>query len=337
MAWPDQRKTVAAMERLELLACIDVVRTATCELADYVVAGRHQLETPETTGLMEETGTASPSGRHFPRTYGMHTPAVVEPPPGADVIEETQFFVRVARRMGVALTLRGQPIPMDGTLTTDAMLEIVHANSKVPLESVRAHEHGYAGEVERGVVLPAADDDGVRLDVGNEMLLGELATMVDSPDEDDRHPFHLVVRRMAEVCNSMGRTLPQLTAKRDHNPAFVHPDDMERMGVLDGDLIELRSDRGAVVAADSTLRRGIVSCAHSWGGIDDEEQPPSGGTNTNRLIANDTIFDPRSGIPVMSNVPITVRPATPAAGRGAWSRSANDSRQRRRRWEDERT
>src|SRR5262249_44596377 len=49
MAWPDQRRTRAAMEKLELLVTLDPEMSATSTLADYVIAPRLTLETPGMT------------------------------------------------------------------------------------------------------------------------------------------------------------------------------------------------------------------------------------------------------------------------------------------------
>jgi anaerobic selenocysteine-containing dehydrogenase len=118
-------------------------------------------------------------------------------------------------------------------------------------------------------------------------------------------------RRIPHVFNS-----PSLATLRDRvpfNPAYMHPDDLESLGLETGDRVEVRSARAAIEAiaqADDTLRRGIVSISHNWGG------PPQGdgdveeiGANSGRLIANDVDFDPFSGQPRMSNVPVNVRPA----------------------------
>jgi len=46
MAWPDQRRTRAAMDKLDLLVAIDNEMSATAELADYVIAPMLSFEVP---------------------------------------------------------------------------------------------------------------------------------------------------------------------------------------------------------------------------------------------------------------------------------------------------
>jgi hypothetical protein len=56
------------------------------------------------------------------------------------------------------------------------------------------------------------------------------------------------------------------------------------------------------------VRPGCVSIPHSWGTSPNEKEDPLGeGGNTGRLSFNDRDFDRRTGIPLMSSIPIRVR------------------------------
>ena len=102
-AWPDQGKTIEAMRALELLVQIDPWMSATARLAHYVIAPRIWLEVAGTTqglDLLTRNGT----GYGQVDAYGQYSPALVDPPPDSDLIEEWQFFYRLARSMGLALT-----------------------------------------------------------------------------------------------------------------------------------------------------------------------------------------------------------------------------------------
>jgi anaerobic selenocysteine-containing dehydrogenase len=122
-----------------------------------------------------------------------------------------------------------------------------------------------------------------------------------------------VSRRLREVCNSVGRELPSLRAKRPYNPAFMHPDDLAALGVVDGQRVEIESSRArvhAIVAASEDIRPGVVSMAHAWGdapGADGDVE--TAGTSTARLVDSGREFDPISGMPRQSAIPVNVRPA----------------------------
>ena len=107
-------------------------------------------------------------------------------------------------------------------------------------------------------------------------------------------------------------SLRRLAAENPTNPAFMHPDDLAALGVQPGDVVEIASKRATilgVVEADDTLRRGLVSMTHAWGdGPERDQEVRTNGGATARLSDVDDAFDPYSGQPVMSNIPVAVRP-----------------------------
>jgi anaerobic selenocysteine-containing dehydrogenase len=95
-----------------------------------------------------------------------------------------------------------------------------------------------------------------------------------------------------------------------YNPAYMHPDDLAELAIEAGDVVELTSARASILAIaqpEDELLRGVVSCAHSWGGAPpDDEQFRTLGSNTGRLVSAGDRFDDVSGIPLMSAVPVRV-------------------------------
>src|SRR5258705_7542242 len=92
-AWPDQIKTFAAMQALELLVTFDIKMSATAKLAHYVIAPRLTLEQP---GMSLPAETLVPYSMGYGMPYAQYTPAIVEPPEGSDLIEEWEFFYGMA-------------------------------------------------------------------------------------------------------------------------------------------------------------------------------------------------------------------------------------------------
>jgi anaerobic selenocysteine-containing dehydrogenase len=163
-------------------------------------------------------------------------------------------------------------------------------------------------------VGPSDADCEDRLDVGNADMLAELGEIRDratTTNADDDRPFLFVPRRENRVINSTGRTLPGLMRGRSYNPAFMHPDDLARLGVAAGDEVEIRSEYDTITGvaqADADLRPGVVSMSHGFGGIPGEhEDPLVDGANTNRLVRTDVEFDRYTGIPRMGALPVAVR------------------------------
>jgi hypothetical protein len=62
-----------------------------------------------------------------------------------------------------------------------------------------------------------------------------------------------------------------------------------------------------VAGKDDSVREGTVSMSHAYGdlpGADDDVR--SLGSNPGRLVANDDFYDPYSGQPRVSNIPVSI-------------------------------
>jgi anaerobic selenocysteine-containing dehydrogenase len=332
MAWPDQRRTSEALKSLDLLVTTDVEYSPTARMADYVVATKMTLETASMTQITEVIKYFHP-GYGFRAPYAQYTPALVDPPPGADLIEDWQLYYRLAQRLGLSLNMVNVfgrigahleapieviPLDMEHEPTTDELFDIMCRGSHVPLDEVRRHPHGHVFEALLDQQVGPSDPDCEdRLDVGNTDMLAELAEIRDrcdtAPSANDRPSLLFVPRRENRVINSTGRTLPGLMRGRSYNPAFMHPDDLARLGISPGDLVQIRSQHDAITSiaeADANLRPGVVSISHNFGGNPGEDEDPRlDGANTNRLVRNDVEYDRYTGIPRMGALPVTVVPA----------------------------
>jgi anaerobic selenocysteine-containing dehydrogenase len=93
------------------------------------------------------------------------------------------------------------------------------------------------------------------------------------------------------------------------NPAYLHPAEFPSLGIDHGDKVEIASDLGKIIAVaqpDETIRRGVVSIAHNWGGLPGKD---GRGVNTNLLIATDRHVASVNAMPRMSGVPVNLRKA----------------------------
>ena len=109
--------------------------------------------------------------------------------------------------------------------------------------------------------------------------------------------------------NTSGRRLPGV---RPYNPLFVHPDDLQALGVEPGAIVLLTSKHGtarAVIMPMDTMRRGDASMTHCYGGLPGEDDPLTYGTNPNRLLSIDVDLQSISLMPHMSAVPIRIEAA----------------------------
>lgn len=308
-AIPDQRATVAALRQLELLVTVDPFPTETAQLADYVIAPAMLLERPDSTRSWDDWYSAP---------FAQYTPAILEAPEG--VIEDWKFFAELAAAMGLSLRIGSLTIAPDGPMpTTDDLLDHVSRRGRADLQLLRRHPHGHVfDEIDRPAVLPADESRGqfevCPPDVAAELARALRRERIPVASSDGRSL--LAVRRILGVMNTVGRRIPGF-APTAHNPCRVHPDQLAELGVAGGDLLEVRSAHGRVVAVaepDDTLRVGVVTMTHCFGdlpGADDD--PLAYGVNPGRLLSMSDTAEDINAMPRMTAVEVTIRPYCPGA------------------------
>lgn len=312
-AWPDQTKTLEAMEALELLVVIDHRMTQTAEFADYVFAPRLSLERADVPPFMD---------RWFREPYACYTEAVVEPE--GDLLNDWEVFHGLAERIGVEIHLPGGPIPSvsEGKpVTDDDVLDLVYAKSRVPLDEIRA-ANGKVMPEYAITVEPADPSAGGRFQVGISDHMEELAQVRAEQDsaaiingyDASVHRFRLISRRLKTHLNSLGAEIPGLRDKTKTNNAYMNPADMAVLGLSDDDLVEIASPHASlvgVVASAPDVRQGVVSMAHSWGSsTGTDEKVRDIGSPTNRLIDVENGYCSITGQAIQSAIPVSVEPIT---------------------------
>ncbi len=325
VAWPDQLKTYDALKHLELSVCLDIKMSATAKMSHYVIPPKLGLETPAMSMPNEGVWFYGMS-TGYPEPYAMYQPALIDSPSNSDLLEEWEVFFGLARRMGLVLRLNGQALDMNHDYTTDELFDILTAGSRIPLSEVKKYPHGHIFSDPSIVVLPKEGGCDERLDIGNALMLEELRTvrgetLTGHAGYAGSFTFthRLVSRRLNDVYNSSGRDIPKLMKNGRYNPAYMNPSDMETLGLHAGDVVEIASSRakilGVVEEADD-IRPGVISMAHAFGDAPTEDHKLfSIGSNTGRLTSVDEDYDPRTGMPVMSAIPVNVRRGDQAIAR----------------------
>ena len=306
VAFPDQRRVIAALRALELSVVLDVSMTATARLAHYVFGCKLSLEKP---------GTSRTAEGQLDVPFAQYTPAILHP--DFDVIEEWEFFWGLAHRMRTPLRLEQGALDLDRKPTSDEYLDLTHRGSRVPLDEVRKHPGGHVFESERPVRVEAARPEaaGARMNAAPPAVIAQLRAIRTEPPAGDRFTHRLVSRRMLEVFNSTGDHLPRLRRRYPYNPAFMHPSDLERIGAQPGDVVRIDSDHDfiyGVVETTTDVLPGVVSMAHARGGEPERDgEVRTLGSTTGRLVSVERDFEPISGIPRQSAIPVNVGPLGP--------------------------
>jgi anaerobic selenocysteine-containing dehydrogenase len=316
-SWPDQIKTVEAFRSLDLLVQTDVWMTTTAKLAHYVLPATLPYEAPGTNMMADCLPMFTPHWG-LPLPLARYTKAMVQPPEGSEVSEQWEVLFRIAQEMGLQMTLlpgfgedhgaKGVALDMSRVPNSDELIEFVMSGSRIDLAEIKEHPNGFYAD-DPIFVQPPEEDWAGRLDVGNIDMMNDLDEISAlQPLNVLGFPYRLIARRMMHVFNTPTPGMP--TNRPGYNPLFIHPLDLEELGAVEGELIEVRSRRAAVRAVaspDDTMRRKTVSMSHAWGGLPElEGDPHDGGASTARLIANDAEFERYSGQPRMSNVPVTL-------------------------------
>jgi anaerobic selenocysteine-containing dehydrogenase len=199
--------------------------------------------------------------------------------------------------------------------TSDELIELMCTNSTIPLATVKEQARGRTYPDVEQFVQPKDEGWEARLDVANDEMMEELAEVERgerlAPDSNPDYPFRLLPRRNRGMYNS-GVNDGLATRGKRHNPAFMNPDDLAALGLESGDLVDVASQHGsilAIVEPDPNLRTGVVSMFHAYGDTKpatDRSSYLARGSNTALLLGGHVTPDPFSGQPRMGNEPVSV-------------------------------
>ncbi len=302
VGFPDQAKMVRALDDLDLFVQIDPWMSASAKRADVVLAPSQCLEREDITNLSEWW---------HEEAYARYVEAVATPP--GDVIDEYEMFWTLAHHLGVTMELAGGALPMDEKPSKETFLDLMTAGCIVPPSQVRkdAAKVGGAAVVyadKHPVVGPVEESEINRfgLDVGD--MPGELLRYASNVPTRAGYEFKLISRRSKTRFNSIGHPLKKLREKTVTNPAYIHPEDMAQLGLVEGGIVEITSPHATihgVVKASDKVRRGLVSMAHAYGDADaSKEDVRERGSSTNRLTSEVVDFDPITGMSLQSAIPV---------------------------------
>jgi anaerobic selenocysteine-containing dehydrogenase len=266
-SFPDVSTLEPALGALEVLASTEIIANPTTAISTHVLPTKGQLERADVT-LWDFL---------VPSVSMQHTEAVVAPI--GDRRSAWWVLAELGRRLGHELA--------DPDATDEEMLARTMTASRCRFEDVAA-----TGFVDVPFDLPAAwveryldRSGGWRL--APAMLVSQLARL------ELPAPLVLIPRRQPKKLNGA------LDILGEQAEVILHPDDAADAGVVDGQAVTVRTDRGAmtgVARIDQHIRRGVVSVPH-------------GHHHANVNVLTDRgVVDPITGMVRYSGVPVTVAP-----------------------------
>lgn len=306
VAIPDQLKVAKALASLDLLVTVEPFMTATARLSHYILPPKLMYERPEIPWLFGTEG-------RIPIAFTQYAPAIVNPPDGAELLDEWEIYWELAKRLGLEIEYRGVALDPAATLTTEDLLMMTVRDGQVPFDEIVKHPGGKQHDLAPLVVEPARSDATGRFDVMPDDVWHELVDYR-AGGEEAGFTHRLAVRRMRQFMNSLDPAVPETARAGRYNPAFLHPDDIRELGLAEGEQIDIVSDYARIVGivkADEHLLRGVVSMSHCFGGLPDDEDDPSLGANTGKLVDTSRHYQAINAMPTMSGLAVKIL----AAGR----------------------
>jgi len=309
---PDQEKIVKALGSLELLVSIEPFMTPTAQLSHYIFPPKMQYERSDLPMFVYESYI-------YPEPFTRYTPPILPPPAGSELVDDAYVFWSVAKRLGIAIQYDGVTLDLNEPPSNDDLLAIIAKRAPAALRSLREIENGVVFDDYPQFVEPADAGDTNRFtvmppDVEQELnaVAAEAIEQCATFKDGSIAPHRLIVRRHRDMYNSTGRFVATIRERIPHNPAYLHPQDMAALGLSDGDLLEIASDHGCITgiaAADATLRRGVVSMSHGFGGLPQGKgkgngNRPGDGVSTNLLLTTSEDLQTINAMPRMSAIAV---------------------------------
>jgi len=303
---PDRDRVVEALRALDLLVSIEPFMTSTAELSHYVLPPKLQYERADLPFWLYETMV-------YPaEPYTRYSPEIAKPPQGSEVTDDWYIFWSLAKRLGIAIEYLGVPLDVEKQPTTDDLLRIAARHAPVSFEEIKADPRGMLAPGEPQFVQPGDPASNARFTVIPDDVKADLMSLAATSSAAVPVFSHrLAVRRMRDVFNSVYRNMSKVKARHPYNRAYLNPDDMEAAGIADDDWVEIESSHGqvrAICEADPTLRAGVISLTHGFGGLSSgEEGYLKEGASTNLLIPMQRNREAINAMPWMTGIPVNVR------------------------------
>jgi anaerobic selenocysteine-containing dehydrogenase len=338
---PNSGRLEAALDGLDLMVCLDIYLNETTRHADFILPAPSPLEKSHydlafyqfsirnianySPPLFELDEGMQPEWRTLLRLTGIAAGQ------GADVdVDALDDFV-----VGTLLQreLRDEHSPLFGQSAEDVMalleprrgpdriLDLLLRSGpyELTLDEVAAATHG----LDLGALEPRLPDAlrtaSGKIEVAPAPIVADVPRLAEALGRHRNGGFVLVGRRQLRSNNSWLHNLPTLVKGKPRCTVHVHPEDADRLGLVDGEAAEVSSRVGAIeipVEVTDAVMRGVVSIPHGWGhdepGVRMKVATEHAGTNSN-VLADEDLIDPLSGNAVLNGIPVSLAPVRAAA------------------------
>src|SRR6478609_4188392 len=318
---PNADRLNAALESLDFMVSVDIYVNETTRHADVILPSPSPVEKPHYD---------IPFYFFSVRNIANFSPPLMDPPegmlhewetllaltaiaagqgPDADLEALDDFIAAEAGRVnGVEpdASLRGPERLLDMLLRAGPY--------DLTLADLRAAPHG----IDLGALEPRLPEvlrtPSGQIELAPEPIVADVPRLRAAMGEHVNGGMVLVGRRDLRSNNSWMHNLPLLVSGPERCTAWLHPDDVARFGLADGEHVRVSSRAGSIELPFETtedVMPGVVSIPHGWGhtagGARLRVAADHAGVNSN-VLADETLLDPVSGNAVLNGIPVEVAP-----------------------------
>ncbi len=319
MSVPNSARLDKALASLEFMVSLDYYVNETSRHAHIILPGRHALERSTYDVVFHALQVRNTAKYSLP---------VIEPK--ANSRTDWDILYDLSMRLG---GIRSGLKPLDKALvlahrfglrpTPEHIVDIAlrtgpYGSRFVPgrpglsLSQLKATPHG----IDLGPLTPCLADriqtrDG-KIDLMPQILLDDVQRVKTWLHPTSKQDLVLIGRRQLRTNNSWMHNCPSLVRGPDRSHLVMHPSDAERLGLVAGQNVQVRSAHAAVevtLATSDEVMPGVVSLPHGFGhqqvSATLRVAGPLPGVNIN-LLTLDHLLDPLSGTAALNGVPVEV-------------------------------
>jgi anaerobic selenocysteine-containing dehydrogenase len=327
---PNSERLDAALEGLDFMLSLDVYVNETTRHADVILPGPTPLQRSHYDLAFTQLAI---------RNFANYSPALQDPPPGMPQEWETLLrLTGIATGQGASADIDAidrfvaeQTAAISGIDPADVpdamarrgperLLDLMLRGGPydLTLADLEAAPHGVdLGPLEPRIPEILRTPSG-KIELAPEPIADDMPRLESALDRTVNGGMVLIGRRQLRSNNSWMHNIEPLVKGKERCTAHVHPDDAERLGLVDGELARVSSRAGEVevpVEVTDAVMPGVVSIPHGWGhdadGVRMRVAAAHAGTNSNAL-ADEELIDPLSGNAVLNGIPVELVPVEAA-------------------------
>jgi assimilatory nitrate reductase catalytic subunit len=257
---PDQRLVHEALERAELVIVQDAYRnTETTPYADVFLPA---------AGWGEKDGTMTNSERRVSRVRAAVRPPGEALPDWRIAVEFSKRLSLPGKRSALLSYERPEDIFNEHRQTTRGRDLDITGLSYALLDERGPQQWPFSENAVEG--KKRLYEDGIFPTASGRARFVPTPYRPVAEDVDPRYPLRLTTGRLRDQWHTMSRTgtIASLFAREPEACVTMHPEDLSRARINDGDLVRILSRRGHIylqAAADPDLKRGVAFVPMHWG------------------------------------------------------------------------